>query len=137
MTTYLLDDLSAFLSSQSLGGATSSASWMITKGYMPPKPDNVIALFETGGEPPNRYQANLDYPRFQVRCRGTAFSYSSARAKLWSVFTTLHGVDNGRTIQGRVYPSIEAVSDVIGFPLDSNNRPEVLQNFRALRSRTT
>lgn len=137
MTAYLLDDLSVFLSSQGLGGATSSASWMITKAYMPPQPNNVIGLFETGGEAPDRYQANLDYPRFQVRCRGTAFAYSSARAKLFAVFQALQGVDNGRTINGRYYPGIEAVSDAIGFPLDSNNRPEVLQNFRAFRSRTT
>lgn len=137
MTTYLLDDLSNFLSSQGLGGATSSSPWMITKGYMPPKPDNVIGLFETGGRPPDPNQGLVDFPRFQVRTRGAAFNYSSARQKLWSIYTLLHGVDNGKTISGRYYVGIKAVSDVMGFPLDTNNRPETIQNFEATRSRTT
>lgn len=138
MTTYLLDDIAAYLVTQGIGVATSSASgYRVVKGFMPPNPDKVIGLFETGGAAPNRYPGDLDYPRFQVRVRGAAFGYSTARQKLWSVFTTLQAVDNTTTLNGWVYVSVEAVSDVIGFPLDSNNRPEVVMNFRALRSRTS
>lgn len=140
MPTYLIDDIGTLIQNSTLAGIPGSSQatasgYTLCKGFMPPTPDKVVCVFETGGLPPDPFNV-IDRPAFQVRVRAGAFDYATARAKIWSIFTTLH-VDTPFTVSTRYYPGIQASGDVMGMGTDTNNRPSLAQNFLAIRSRTT
>lgn len=128
----LLDDIGTHLTTAGVvGGATG---WVLSKGYMPPTPDQVLAVFETPGEPPEVGKGDAtvyDYPGFQVRVRGAKFGYSAARAKLQDVFDALHA----REPSGYVYV-YAAGSGPLPLGNDAQQRPELTQNYRAMAARS-
>lgn len=136
MPVALLDEIAARLKTQGVGTTASTASWFVAKGFLPPTPDRVIALFETGGFPNDPHESALiDRPTFQVRVRGNAYGYSTARTKIGAARTALE-VGNS-TLSGRRYIHIVAQSEPVSLGQDENNRPSLVVNFTALRSRTS
>lgn len=141
----LLDDVASYLVTVGVGGfpgttGATGTGWTIFKGFSPPSPHRQITLYETGGFAPEE-MTDLDRPGFQVVVRGSrdidvAAAYSSARTKLDSIFTTLHGLAT-QTINSRYYPVMFAQGDALSLGKDENDRPMLAQNYFAVRSRTT
>ena len=131
----LLDEISARLIAQGVGVAGSTANWVVKKGWMAPAPDRAIGIFETGGFPNDGHESALiDRPTFQIRVRAPKGGYSTARAKIAAARTALE-VGN-TTLSGRRYVHIVAQSEPSFLGYDDNQRPELILNFTALRSRT-
>jgi len=125
----LLDDIGSALTTAGLvGGATG---WTLYKSYFPDKPDQVVGLFETGGDDPDLTEGTkYDMPSFQVRVRGQEFEYDTARTKIEAVFSTLHDA----TVSGYIF--VFAVnSGPIPLGYDKNNRPDLSWNFQTMKAR--
>lgn len=147
----LLDDIQNWLIDQGLGDlpetnpdTTGATGWPIYKSFMPPTPDQVLCLFETPGEPPDivRDSSNgekpYDMPAFQVRMRGLPSApgtYQALRAQMQLVFQGLHQHEPNVT-SGEDYVYIYGVtSGPLPMGKDSNNRDELVWNFRVARKR--
>ena len=133
----LLDEIATRLIGQGVGVVGTTASWSVFKGREQPKPDQCITLFETGGNANQPHEGNmLDAPTFQVRIRGgtTTTGYPAARTKMAAARTALEGMTG--TFSGRYYCQVVANSEPNSLGADDNNRPLLVMNFTALRSRT-
>ena len=141
----LASEIAQRLVDQNVGGLPGTTdvtdnTYTVMQGFLPAAPDRVVAVYETGGYPPE-VQPEMDYPTFQVRVRTAAWEYSSGRARLELARLALHGVTN-TTLNSTAgtawtYVSILAAGDALAVGLDANNRPEFTLNFEAVRSRTT
>ena len=127
----LLDDVAAFLDAQGVtGGATG---WTAFKSFVPPSPDQVVVVTETGGGEPDQTDGDrFEEITFQVRVRGAPMDYAGARAKAREVYLALNDAALGADY---VYCyATQAGPAPLGY--DSNDRPELTWNFRALVRRT-
>lgn len=132
----LLDEISTRLIAQSVAATGSTATnWVVKKGWWPPTPDRIIAVFETGGKPNDPGQGLVDQPTFQVRVRGPKGGYSTMRSKISAARTALEA--GPLTLQSRYYVQIAADTEPTFLGCDANQRPEMVLNFTAWRSRTT
>jgi len=124
----ILDDIGAELTSDGVVGGVTD--WVLAKSYMPPTPDNVIALFETGGDAPDQTPGTkYEYPTFQVRVRGSKFGYEAARIKIQEVFDSL----NDSTISGYIYVfPLQSGPIPLGYDRE-DNRPELSWNFATMK----
>ena len=124
----LLDDIAAILQQRGISG--------VHKGFMPDKPDNIVALFEYAGEPMELTMGSddpvLERPGLQVRVRDT--SYPAGRAKIGQIVTILHGLSEV-IINGTRYLLIRANQSPESLGLDANNRSEFVCNFSVLKER--
>ena len=133
----ILDELATYLIAQGVGSTSQSAIWAVFKGFEPATPDKCISLFETGGDPNEQHEATpIDRPTFQVRVRSDDYGYSTGRTKIAAARTALELVGN-TSLSGRRYVHVVAMSEPISLGLDENQRPRFVQNFRAIRSRTS
>lgn len=135
----LLDDIGDHL--VAAGVVDGATGWSLFKSFLPPTPDQAVAIFETPGQPPDVLKdgdgtPSYDYPGLQVRVRGSGMDYATARQKIYDIFEALHqaepdGVSGDPTI---VY--IYAVQSA-PMPLghDPSNRPELTWNFQIMRER--
>ena len=124
----LLDDLYTYLTAQS--GLITTA-WPLFLGYIPDESDQCVALFETGGMPPDTLNRENERVTFQMRVRGNRFDYATVRRKWQDVFEALQ--DSSPT---SAYAFIQAAH--LG-PLefgDPSGRVNMTANFRCMRSRT-
>lgn len=126
----LLEDLGTQLTGLGLVGGGSG--WTLAKGFLPPDPDQVVALFETPGLAPEA-AVDLDRPGFQVRVRGHRKEYDVARVKLEAIYAALHKLTG--TLSGNYYVSILATGGALPLGEDRNERPEIAQNYLCQRSR--
>ena len=131
MATEILD----FLAAEGLiGGATG---WARAATYLPPSPDQVIAVFSTPGDPPEitpsgSAETAYDEPGFQVRGRGAEFGAEALENKMWAVYRALHDGDVGGN-----YVLVRAVQSgpmMMGY--DASGRPEMTWNFSVIRERS-
>lgn len=136
----LLDDLEARLSTQGVAGIAGTTSvtdtgWVMTKGFMPPDPDQVLTLVQQGGPAPED-SPQLDYRLFQVRVRAGSTGYAACGSKLADAQVALDGF--GGTLNSWYYAGIWADNSpqLLGFDAQ-DTRPIVAQNYRAARSRTS
>lgn len=126
----ILDDIMTQLEADSVsGGATG---WTTKKSLMPPAPDQIVGIFETGGGDVDQTQgvSQFDGHGFQVRVRGTAFDYDGARAKIAEAFTSLNNV----TLSGYIFIFADSIQP-LPLGLDTNDRPELAMNFTVLKTR--
>lgn len=135
----LLDELRTFLISQSVGASGSEADWTVHLGQSPATPNRCLIIRETGGFQDELHESNpVTKPTFQIEARGNTYDYQATRAKLEAAQTAFLAVRTGTTgLSGRTYVTIVPQSQPIGLGPDANNRPRIVQNFLALRSRTT
>lgn len=134
MITALLDSVGSYLTMAGLVGGTTG--WLLAKGWMPPTPDHIVALFEYAGGPPQNAAA-LDRPGLQIRVRGdkqsVAGAYAAARLHIERVRQSLHA-----SVAETIAPGVRAVvATQSAFPLglDDNDRIEFVCNFECWISR--
>mgnify|MGYP001559215450 CR=1 FL=1 len=131
-----LDDLWDALSS---AGATSGGFEMF-KTLMPDSPDQVIALFETGGGPPVHAMnagpgtAVVERPHVAVWTR--AAIPTTARKKAQDVFFSLDALGD-KTINGVRYLSVFALQSPFLLQRDETSRPIYVTNFEVVREPAT
>jgi len=122
----LLDDIAGYLASHGITG--------VYKGFMPDKPDDVMALFEYAGSPTELTMGEgdpvVERPGLQVRVRSR--SYPAGRAKIQEVVDILHGVA-GVVLGGTRYLLIRANQSPASLGLDQNNRSEFVVNFEVIK----
>lgn len=116
-----------------------STGWLCRLSDMPSTPDKVVVLYETPGDPPDVDESGAveyDEPGLQVRVRGEVDDYAAARNKIQDVFEALHENEptamTGETIIVYLYAT---QSGPLPMGKDSNNRPELVWNFRVKKQR--
>lgn len=133
----ILDELATYLRSQGVASTSQSASWAVFEGFEPDTPDKCISLFETGGDPNEQHEATpIDRPTFQLRVRSDDYGYSTGRSKVAAARTSLELIGN-TTLSGWRYIHVVAMSEPVSLGVDENQRPRWVQNYRAIRSRTS
>ena len=138
----LLDEIGTRLDDQGIASSSGDDGWVLVKSMLPDSSalqNKIVALIETPGEAPDAY-TELDKPHFQVLVRGDSIatvssSYSVARAKIEAIKTDLHTL-GPITLSGRHFPAIWALQDPFLLEMDKSDRPVLVINFRAFRSRT-
>lgn len=135
----LITDVLDFLVAEGIiGGATG---WGQGAGYMPPDPDQIIAVFNTPGLVPEVVKTGsteqaYDNPGFQVRGRGGEFGYNALAVKMGEVFRSLHGSALGPTSGDPAYVIVIGIqSGPLPIGLDDESRPGLTWNFEAMRER--
>lgn len=117
--------------------------WTRAAAYLPPSPNQVIAVFETSGPPPESKpdgstETEYDEPTFQIRGRGDEFGYEALRAKMGAIYRALHGSELSPEEGDPQYVFVYATqSGPFQLGLDKDNRPGLTWNFKALRERET
>lgn len=135
----LIDDVLDYLVAQ--GVIEGATGWTRAAGYLPPSPNQVIAVFETGGiepeiAPVGSDEVEYDYPGFQVFGRGAVFGYEALRNKMGEVFRTLHDSTLSPGVGTPAYVQVQAVqSGPLALGYDENDRPLLTWNFTAMRER--
>lgn len=126
--TMLLDDVRGLLiAANVVDGVTG---WSLFLSYLPPTPDQVVAVTETGGPAVDQTDGpRFDTFTFQVQVRGVKYGYAAARVKADEVFTAL----NDSNLTGYAYMFSENGPTTIGY--DDNYRPRIALNFKTLKLR--
>lgn len=139
MAAKLITDVIDFLEDEGLiGGETG---WAGYEGYLPPEPDQVIVVFETGGFPPEvkrngSTEQEYDEPTFQILGRGDGFGNAALRDKMGTVYRALHDSELSPASGDPQYVFVYALqSGPFPLGLDDNDRPRLTWNFKALRER--
>lgn len=139
--TLMVDDVLDFLVAEGLvGGATG---WTVAYGHLPPTPDQVIAVFETPGLPPEAAPAGsteteYDEPGFQIRGRGATFGMAALRILMGQIYRALHKSSLAPATGDPAYVFVFAEqSGPLTLGLDDDSRPSLTWNFRCMRERET
>lgn len=96
-------------------------------GSMPVLPDNVVALYNSGGYARELSGTKLEQPTFQVRVRN--ISYDSGQTACNTVKDLLHGKSTSAILM------IEQQGDIQDLGRDELNRSEFSLNFRCIYRR--
>lgn len=137
----LVTEIMNRLSSQSVGGLTSTAAWrIVARDFLPGSiggstQAQQICVTPTGGYPQEQAEA-LTYPTFQVRVRGASSSSTGLEAKMGAVVNALN-LTGRKTLGSYVYLDITQQGDLLYLGRDAAQRPIYAANFLAFRSRTT
>lgn len=127
----MLDDISAYLVSNSIGtaGQADSGGWSIHIGKLPAGNDQVIGLFQNGGSPADRLFDGVGnrHPMLQVRVRATQGGFSTGETKAAAIVTLLHAVHN-QTLTSTKYLQIRSMSEIY-LGTDDQGRPGWSLNF--------
>lgn len=126
----LLDDIGGYLAANFIGALNST----IFLGDMPETPDDLVALFEYAGDPPDDTHDGRHYenPGLQVRVRGT--SYAATREKIADIENLLHTLAN-QSFGGTQYVFIRAVQSPFSMGRDQRKRIELVQSFIVTKAR--
>jgi hypothetical protein len=119
----ILDELAGYIAAQGLGTLGTS----LFLGRLPPTPDSVIALRESGGPPPiNTFDASYERPSLQVLVRGSA--YTSARLQAERLYQALTTVAN-TAISGVWYIHVTPDGPPTLLEHDESGRPILVFNL--------
>lgn len=121
----LLNDIATYLQANGVGTIGTD----IFLGQLPANPDNVTAIFEYAGEPPDLHW-NGEYPGLQVLVRNK--SYEAGRQKIEQAKNILHGVSE-TVINNHRYLLIRANQSPAFLQRDENNRTIFACNFRVIK----
>lgn len=122
--------MGAYLQTQGIGTLGTD----LFVGLLPDTPDAAVSLFEYGGASPvhslGSGGAKFERPRVQVVVR--AATYTAARTKIESVYTTLEQLAN-ITLSSVRYLMVEAVQSPAFLERDVNNRVTMVCNFQVYK----
>ncbi|MBZ4662770.1 MAG: hypothetical protein JG776_452 [Caloramator sp.] len=117
----LLDEIGSYLEQKGIGVVGEDVFF----AQIPENPDNLIAIFETGGyEPELLFDKAIEYPTFQIWVRG--LGYEETRNRIQEIFKLLNGNTD-------IYPLIKAMQSPVSLGLDENNRWEFSVNFKVFK----
>lgn len=137
----LMTEIMNRLSTQGVGGLTSTATWRIVgRDFLPGSiggstKAQQICVTPTGGFDQEQAEA-MTYPTFQVRIRGASSGSTGLEAKVQAVVDALN-LCGAVTLSGRKYLDINQQGDMLYLGRDDAQRPVYSVNFSAFRSRTT
>lgn len=98
-------------------------------GEEPVNPDEVVTIYDTGGDNPNPKWV-IDFPDIQIRSR--ANDYSTSYSNLLIIRDKILGMDKS-TVNTTDYVGIFATSDILSLERDSHDRYICVCNFRINR----
>lgn len=133
----ILDDFADYLTSQ---GVLTSAE--VYAGFMPENPDQVVALYETGGLPPIHAFSPVpgamvvERPRLQVVFRCQPYDYQAARLRANAAYLAIDGMGD-RSINGVRYLWAGAVSAPFPMGRDGVGRVLLACNFDVVKEKST
>ena len=143
----LLEEIGGKLAALGLCSSSGANGWVLIKSWLPDStvmPHKVVALTETGGYPP-LLPVELDYPTFSVRVRGdvsaaVSGAYSAARTEIENIKLALHGLGSvmlpTTSSPSQYYVEVKATQEPSLLHYDQQQRPVLVCNFSAIRSRT-
>lgn len=101
---------------------------------LPDEPAACVAVYETGGEPPDTSKAGIEArnPRLQVLCR--AEDYEAAMAKAEAAYAALVAVRGEIVGSGAVYHSIRPLQEPFAIGKDDAGRSLISCNYSVSRS---
>jgi len=140
MAAKLVTDVLDFLADEGLIDAETG--WTGSYNYMPPDPDKMIVVFETGGFPPEAKadssdEQEYDGPTFMIMGRGDSFGMAELRDKIGEIYRALHKSELAPSSGDPTYVYVYAMQSG-PFPLGhdaEDDRPRLTWNFKALRER--
>lgn len=116
-----LNEIGSYLEQKGIGVVGND----IFFAQVPENPDDIIAIFETGGfEPELLFDKVIEYPTFQIWVRG--LDYETARSKIQAIFELLSG-------NTEIYPLIHAMQSPVSLGQDEQNRWEFSCNFKVIK----
>jgi len=107
---------------------TSNAAWPIYISKLPDKPDQCIAIYDTGGQAPDPKWL-LDYPNVVVMVR--AKTYIDARQKIQDIRSRILGLPS-QDINGDRWVSITQMGDIVDAGHDEKDRQLLTATFRLI-----
>jgi hypothetical protein len=123
----LLDDVKTYLEANSVSGGVTG--WKTCLAYLPPSPDQVVYVVETGST--RSPEPTLYSPSIQFIIRGNKDDVQTARTKAEQVLIVM---DNA-TISGTNYPYCFAEQNPMYIGKDENERPMFSINFKLMQTR--
>jgi hypothetical protein len=125
----LLDDLAAYLATQSIGTVGTT----IFSPKMPDKPDVCISLQERPGYAPDA-NTTLEYPGVRIICRNvdTDAGILAAFTKAYAIKKLLHR-KVGLTLNGTLYHRIDATGNPSWNGQDNRGRPQYEISFICIK----
>lgn len=127
----MLDEIGVYLQAEGKGTVNTDIFLgelpdVKKKGSQEVNVDNCIAVFETGGFPPELYfeGENEDYPTFQIMVRDK--SYKNGVQKIIGIYKLLHGNTS-------LFPLIEAQQPPTPIGQDDKKRWEFSVNFKVIK----
>lgn len=129
--------VAAELIAQGIGtaGTPTPTVWSICVGRLLDSPDELLAIFDTGGFSPNT-KWQLDFPTVQVIIRGGKDEYAEGYAKALSIKDALLGIDPKEVETGVWWSGVTMLADIAFLKYDENSRPMFSVNFRIFQELT-
>lgn len=121
----MIRDIAQYLQTNGVGTVGTD----IFLQQLPANPDNVVALFQYAGEPPDLHW-NGEYPGLQVLVRNK--NTEAALTKIEHIKNILHGISE-TTINNHRYLLIRARQSPELLEKDGNNRAIFVCNFRVIK----
>lgn len=128
----VLEDLGGYLDSQT---ATLTLGTNLFYSLMPETVDNVVALYENTGAPPNFTMGSTNLPQMerpQLQALVRNNTYSAGRTVAETVYRILTAIAN-QTINGNQYLRVEALGMPTLLERDASKRVIFTLNFDIVR----
>ena len=123
-------NIAKYLETYELGEYSGSGDWGIYAGIMPEKPDNCIAVFDTGGNPlQNLVEFTGNTFKFHIMVRGKDDAATLLKAN--EIYDLLK-FDRMVNANGFIFENIMAETNILPGGRDKNNRMLKAMNFRGL-----
>lgn len=131
--TLLLDLIRDHLIAQGIAG--NLTGWPIYEGIFPDDQDQMIGVFETGGEPADTMLRENRRVTFQSRVRAARLDYATARDKWDEIFNALQDANqipgSPLLLGGIIF--IQAMQVAPLHFNDNKGRPNMTCNWRVMR----
>lgn len=137
----ILAEVASYLVTQGVftGQGTTGGATPLFTGKLPAQPDVCGALMEYGGKSAEfdlgRTAIRLEFPRFQLICRGVRDDYAGPRQLAQNAFIQLSNVIN-QTLSGVRYLTIDGMQSPFFLRRDTNDRVEIVCNYEVMKAST-
>jgi|SRR5688572_8303989 len=122
-------DIRQYLVDEGIGADAGETDFALYFGEEPPKPANVVTLYDSGGTMENADE-QLFEPSIQVRVRSKTYAEGYNKA---AEIRDLLILPTGRIIADWFYIGFWLTSDVVKFGKDAQDRNLFSVNFRLMR----
>jgi hypothetical protein len=124
----VLDDLATRIATVISGSVGTD----VFKSILPPAPDAVVSLFESGGLAPEKRFGTKgiewERPAIQIVARGAPDDYATPRATLQTVFESLAEIET-EDLSGTRYYLSEPLQQPFALDRDAQSRPSIAFNI--------